>query len=417
MELRQKSIAVIGGGAAGMMAAISAKETAGDNAEVILFEKNMHLGAKVLISGGGRCNVTTGLTDVKKVLENYPRGGKFLTKAMYHFGPREMMGLLEERGVKLKMEDDLRVFPVSNDGHEVVAALERSLKHFGVKVFCSAMIKEIAREDGGFLVRLVSGREFSVDKVVLTTGGSAYRSTGSSGDGYDFAHRLGHKITPLAPSLSSIVMEETYGAALAGVSFKRVEVSLVSGDGKRIYKRTGSLVFTHQGVSGPVVFALSAMAAYEPEEKMKVVINFFPDEKPEQLKNRFDGLMQVHGKKQLLGILDMLLPRSLAEVMVENSGIARDLHAARIGREDRRKILDMLIKFTLNVKQRSAGDEFVTAGGVSLDEVDSSTMESKICPGLYFAGEVLDIDGFTGGFNLQAAWATGRLAGESSARN
>ena len=412
-----KKIAVVGGGAAGMMAAAAIKEAAPD-AEVWLFEKNAYLGAKVIISGGGRCNVTTGIFDVRKLLENYPRGAKFLMSAMFRLPPEKVMAWFEDRGVRLKIEEDLRVFPVSNNGKEVVAALESELREKGVQIVLNANVAEVGKEGGQFLVGLKNGERHSFDGMVLTTGGNAYRHTGSTGDGYAFAKALGHTITPLAASLHSFLVGEKWVAKVAGVSFEKVEVTLKPFDGKQVYKRGGPLVFTHHGVSGPVIFALSSMAAYEDfskEKPLAVKINFFPDETAEMLKKRLAEAMEHHGAKRVVNFLDMFLPKSLCEVFTEILGIQPELVAARLNREQLAKILDLLQGLTLGAVGRGAGDEFVTAGGVDLNEVNTNTMESKICPGLYFAGEILDIDGFTGGFNLQASWATGMLAGDEAA--
>ena len=400
-----------------MMAAVSASAS---GAKVLLFEKNKNLGAKVLISGGGRCNLTTGIMDVRKVLENYPRGGKFLTKAMFNFGPEDVMKWFEDHGVKLKTEEDLRVFPVSNDGREVVGVFEKAMKENGVEVHLEACVLDIERVGIGangevFKIMLTDGMDFEADSVIITVGGNAYRQTGSTGDGYEFARKLGHTITKLAPSLGAMVVREGFLMRLPGISFKKAGLSLVSADGKRIFKRSGPFLFTHKGVSGPAVFALSAMAAFEEYDvrnPLKLFINFFPDENDDNFKKRFDSLINSNGKKHLMGLLDMILPKSLADLIVAISAVGKDLPVAELNREQRKTVFDLLVRFELNITGRVSGDEFVTAGGVDLNEVDSSTMQSKICPGLYFAGEVLDVDGYTGGFNLQAAWATGHLAGE-----
>lgn len=422
------TIAVLGGGAAGMMAAVAATEEGqksadGTHLRVLLFEKNKYLGAKVLISGGGRCNVTTGIFDVKKLMENYPRGSKFLMSAMYRFPPEKVKEWFETRGVPLKIEEDLRIFPVSNNGKDVVGALENELKRLGVEILTETNATEVhAMQQGSlqkFLIKSKDGREFLCDAVIITTGGNAYRHTGSSGDGYAFAKNLGHTITPLSPSLNSFVVSESWIKKLAGVSFEKVEITLKSHDGKRTYKRKGPVVFTHHGVSGPAVFAVSAMATHEQYDRskpMEVRMNFFPDETAEALAKRFQAMAGGHGKKTLLNFLDMFLPKSLCEVMLEVLKADSGLHTGRLPKTVREALLKDMQGLTMSVVGRGAGDEFVTAGGVTLEEVNTNTMESKKCPSLYFAGEILDIDGFTGGFNLQASWATGKLAGENAAK-
>lgn len=411
------SIAIIGGGAAGMMAAVAAKKK-NENCTVMLFEKNHYLGAKVLISGGGRCNVTTGIFDVKELLKNYPRGAKFLMTAMFRLPPEGVMAWFEEHGVPMKIEEDLRVFPKSDQGKDVVGALEREMLRAGVEIFCSASVIRVMKHGEKFRVSLKNERFFLCDAVILTTGGNAYRHTGSTGDGYAFAESLGHTLTQLGPSLNSFVLAEKWVSELAGVSFDKAELKLLGCEAKQVYQRTGAFVFTHKGVSGPAIFALSSFAAYEEisaDSRLRLSVDFFPDENPEALQKRFLHLLQSHPKKRVENILDMLLPHSLCGVITVLAEISPIQMASNLEKRHREKILHLLKAFPLTVVGRSSGEEFVTAGGVDLHEVDTNTMESKICSGLYFAGELLDVDGFTGGFNLQASWATGALAGEKAA--
>lgn len=420
----KKTIAVLGGGAAGMMAAVAAAEEGEKGGvRVILFEKNKYLGAKVIISGGGRCNVTTGFFDVKKLLENYPRGAKFLMSAMFRLPPGKVKEWFETHGVPLKIEEDLRIFPVSDNGKDVVGALEDELNRLGVEVLTDANVVEMEKAGEGlesaskFLLGTKDGRKFEADAAIITTGGNAYRHTGSTGDGYAFAKLFGHTVTPLSPSLNSFMVSESWIKSVAGVSFDDVELTL---KGKlQEYMRKGPMVFTHRGVSGPAAFALSAKASYEQYDRntpMDLFINFFPDETAEALKKRFMNMADENGKKFLVNFLDMFLPKSLCGVFVEILKVDPELSVGKMDRELRENILKLMKNFKVTVVGRGAGDEFVTAGGVALDEVNTNTMESKKCPGLYFAGEILDIDGFTGGFNLQASWATGKLAGENAAK-
>lgn len=242
--------------------------------------------------------------------------------------------------------------------------------------------------------------------------------TGSTGDGYAFARKLGHTITPLAPSLHAFRVAKKWISEIAGVSFQAAHVTLTSFDGQRRYERTGPILFTHRGISGPAIFALSSMSALEKFGEacpLKLEINFFPGESREKFRLRLGAAIAQHGKKRLDNLLDMFLPKSLAKVVLEILGIAQESSAAHLNKAARDRIDALLQHFPLTLTSRAAGEEFVTAGGVCLDEIDKNTMESKRCPGLYFAGEILDIDGFTGGFNLQAAWATGALAGRSVA--
>ncbi|MCC7196943.1 NAD(P)/FAD-dependent oxidoreductase [Candidatus Peregrinibacteria bacterium] len=441
-------IGIIGGGAAGMMAAAAVKEGSPE-AEVTLFEKNKYLGAKVSISGGGRCNVTTGIFDVRKLLENYPRGAKFLMSAMFRFPPEKVMEWFEAHGVKLKIEEDLRVFPKSDVGKDVVNALQAYLQSSGVKVLLGSDVVSVVRMVGGhavsytqssndlaaesslnidvkiikpdqisqeFQITLKDGQSFMFDSLIITTGGNAYRHTGSTGDGYAFAKALGHTVTPLAPSLNSFIMADSWVKSVAGVSFEKAKI-IFHGIVKK-YERTGAFVFTHYGISGPAVFALSSAAAYETyskEKPMKLTIDLFPEESPENLLKRVNEMILKLGRKSITNFVDMFLPKSLCPVVVKLLKIDESLQAAQLSKEQRKLMVQYFKQLPFTVIGRGAGDEFVTAGGVPLSEVNTNTMESKICPGLYFAGEILDIDGFTGGFNLQASWATGRLAGESCA--
>ena len=404
---------VVGGGAAGMMAAISAAEC-GDS--VILIEKNKYLGAKVIISGGGRCNVTTGLTDVRKVIENYPRGKKFLMSAISKFPPEKVMEWFENEGIRLKVEKDLRVFPVSDNGKDIVGALERKLRELEVEILFGEGVKNISKNGLKFEVELSSGDKIEGDKVVLACGGNAYRHTGSSGDGYAWAMKLGHSITKLAPSLNSFITAEKWVKEVSGISFQDAKIYLVSFDGKRKFEKRGPILFAHFGVTGPAVFAVSAEAAHENysmSEPMKLRLNLFPDENFDLIEKKIMDVISQNSKKNLVNILNLFLPKSLCETLCFVYGLNAEKKGAEISKDDRKKMVRMMCEIELNVVGRGAGDEFVTCGGVELDEVNGSTMESKICPGLYFAGEILDIDGVTGGFNLQAAWSTGKQAGIS----
>lgn len=431
-----KTIAVIGGGAAGMMAALSAKDTH-PAAHVLLIERNAYLGAKVLISGGGRCNVTTGLKDVRKLLTNYPRGNKFLTKAMFRFPPEAVIQWFEDHNVPLKTEEDLRVFPISNNGKDVVGALDKALKEAGVEVIFGAQVVEVKKisqlesepepqtNDNKFILTFKENKDIEADALILTTGGNAYRQTGSTGSGYTFAKALGHTITDLAPSLNSFIVKEPWINQIPGISFKQAKLKLKTTaqqtdpqlkTNQPLYERQGPILFTHKGISGPAVFALEAMAAYEPftqAQPAQLSIDLFPDQPLQQLEEQLMQLLKTHNKKSLANILDMMLPKKLSEGFMEILQINRALTASDLSKTLRNQILQLLKDFKLTIVGRSPGDEFVTAGGVDTNEVDPNTMQSKICPGLFFAGELLNIDGFTGGFNLQAAWATGRLAGES----
>jgi predicted Rossmann fold flavoprotein len=408
--------AIIGGGAAGLMAAATLQDAAPE-AEVFLLERNDGLGKKVIISGGGRCNVTTGIQDVRTVLTKYPRGAKFLSSAMYAFPPEAVYAWFEAHGVPLKIEPDLRVFPQSNDGRDIVRVFENLFASSNVKVVLKTDVVGLEHAaNGGFAIRFKGKDEkLMVDKVVLTTGGQAYRHTGSTGDGYAFAMSLGHTLTPLAPSLSAFFTREKWPAEVSGLSFEYAAITAKRGKGTTF---TGPFLYTHKGVSGPAVFALSSLVAFEPfdaNKPLEIAIDLFPDRTADEVLDHIEKLILAQPTKIFQNVMSFLVARSLAEVCVRETSLPGEKRSAEVSKKDLRKCVAWLKAVPLHVIGRGAGEEFVTAGGVPLKEVDPSTMESKICPGLYFAGEVLDVDGFTGGFNLQASWATGHLAGESIA--
>lgn len=406
-------VAIIGGGAAGLMCAASLLES-NEEITITLFERNDGLGKKVIISGGGRCNVTTGIQDIKKVLTRYPRGNKFLNSAIHQFPPKSVYDWFEQHGVPLKTEEDLRVFPVSNDGHDIVRVFEKLFAKSRVNILLKTTVEKIEKEAAGkFLIFTKQSAEpITVDRVVLTTGGQAYRHTGSQGDGYAFALSLGHTITALAPSLNAFFTEESWPANISGLSF---ESATITARRKGKTEFTGPFLFTHKGISGPAVFALSSLVAFEKYDKqdpLEISLDLFPQEKIDSLFERIESLARLHGQKQFSNILHLLMPKSLSEILVRQLGLP-DKRGNEMAKKELRECAEWLKRIPLHVVQRGAGDEFVTAGGIELSEVNPSTMESLICPGLYFAGEILNIDGFTGGFNLQASWATGRLAGAS----
>ncbi len=409
-------ILIIGGGAAGMMAAVAALES-NPEAEVTLLEKNPTLGTKVMISGGGRCNVTTGFHDLRAIVERYPRGGKFLQSAFHRFSPQMVMDWFESHGVPLKTEADGRVFPVSDSGKDIVGALEEELIKGNAQILFRKEAAHVEKTATGFQVQLKSGEVLDCDKLILTTGGQAYRHTGSTGEGYSFAEGLGHAITALAPSLNSFIVEEQWIKDLAGVSLKKTSFRVKT---KQKYEWTGPFIFTHRGLSGPAVFALSSMIAFETySEKEPLLLNldFCPDLKLNELEQVFLDELAANPKKQFVNVLGHLIPKSLASKLCEQLGINEEKTYAELSKKDFNKMLDLLKNCPVHLTGRAAGDEFVTAGGIDTNEVDPRSMESKLCKGLYFAGEILNIDGFTGGFNLQAAWASGHLAGSSAAIN
>ena len=408
-------IAIIGGGAAGLMAAAAIVENS-PQTEVLLIDKNPELGKKVMISGGGRCNVTTGLRDVRQVLTRYPRGGKFLNSVMRRFSPEFVYNWFEARGVPLKTEKDNRVFPQSNNGRDIVTSFERLFADGHVRTLMNSYVAAAEKTSTGFRLIFKDGERLDVDKLILTTGGQAYRLTGSVGEGYVFAESLGHTITPLAPSLSAFYSREIWPREVSGLSFQNARLAVMF---DKEYEFTGPFLFTHRGVSGPAVFALSSLVAfqhYDQDRPMKLSIDLWSDVPADELLKRIETAMRTNAKKSAVNVLDFFMPKTLAAIVCREIGIDGNRHAGEIAVKDMERAAAWLKAVPLHIIGRDAGEEFVTAGGVDTDEVDQRTMESKITPGLYFAGEILNVDGFTGGFNLQASWATGRAAGEAASK-
>lgn len=408
-------IAIIGGGAAGLMASATIVESSATT-DVVLIERNIDLGKKVKISGGGRCNVTTGVQDIRSVLSRYPRGGKFLTSAMHAFPPSSVMEWFESHGVPLKIEDDSRVFPVSNRGEDIVNVFEKIYRNPRVTVMTDSSVVGILRTADVYTVKIKNRPDILVDAIILTTGGQAYRQTGSTGDGYAFATSLGHTITPLAPSLSALYTLEKWPADVSGTSFAEARISAPACHA--VYE--GPFLFTHKGISGPAVFALSsqiAFASMTPQTPVELRIDLFPSQTTDAVMKDLCNRVVDASKKSIENILSSIIPKSLSSICIRELGYsATKKRAGEMSKRDLRRIVEWIKGIPLHAISRGGGDEFVTAGGVSLEEVDSRTMESKKCPLLYFAGEILNIDGYTGGFNLQASWATGRLAGQSAVR-
>lgn len=407
-------IAIVGGGAAGLMTVAALLET-DVQAEIFLIERNNGLGKKVLISGGGRCNVTTGLPSLQEILKRYPRGASFLKPALHRFSPAAVVSWFEAQGVPLKCEADNRIFPESDRGGDVVNVFDCLLKDPRCRIMLSHSMIALTRIETGFRLSLKDRADLEVTHAVLTTGGQAYRHTGSKGDGYAFAETLGHHITPLAASLNAFIVKESWPKQLAGVSWKEARLCT---EGKITSEATGPFLFTHQGITGPAVFALSSLIAfttYDPTHPLTLKIDLFPELTREELSAHLQKNVSLHPRKFLRALLELMMPRSLGEALIHNHGLDDRRHLCEQPKENWHDLAALLKNIPLTLIGRSAGEEFVTAGGVDTDEVDPRTMQSRICPNLYFAGELLNIDGYTGGFNLQASWATGRVAGESIA--
>lgn len=404
-----KKVVVVGGGPAGIMAAGKAAELGND---VTLVEKNDRLGKKILISGKGRCNITNS-TDVEGLIENVPGNGNFLYSAFYTFSNTDLLDFLHGYGLETKVERGGRVFPVSDRAKDVVDTLSKYLKDTGVKIYYNSPVSDIIAEDGVAKgVMLKDGRKMECDSVILTTGGASYKGTGSTGDGYKIAKKLGHNIVKLRPSLVPLIVSEKWIGDLQGLSLKNVSITLINEKGKKVYSDFGEMLFTHYGVSGPIILSSSRHILDYDFKGITLLIDLKPALTEEKLDERIQRDFEKFSRKQFKNSLDELLPQKLIPVVIRLSEIPPDKFVNQITKEERRKLVAVLKKFKLTIDGARPIDEaIVTAGGVSTDEINPSTMESKLIKGLYFAGEIIDVDAYTGGFNLTIAFSTGYLAG------
>ncbi len=405
-------VIVVGGGAAGMVAAIAAAQK---NHSVLLLEKNEKLGKKLYITGKGRCNVTNAC-EPDKLFEKVVSNPKFLYSAFYDFSNIRMMELLKEAGCPLKIERGGRVFPVSDHSSDIIAALERMMRKYGVRVRLHTRVQELYCEEGHIRGVFLEQEKETVraDAVIVATGGLSYPSTGSTGDGYRMACGQGHTVRECTPALVPIAIEEKWCGRLQGLSLKNVRLTMECG-GKRIFEEFGEMLFTHYGISGPLV--LSASSNYRKcknKDAVSVRIDLKPALTEEQLDKRILRDFEEGLNRQYKNVLGGLFPSKLIPVMIERSGIDPDKKVHEITKEERKRLVDVTKRFSMQVQGLRDFDEAViTQGGIRVKEVNPSTMESKLVRGLYFAGEVLDLDALTGGFNLQIAWSTGHLAGSS----
>ena len=399
---------VIGGGPAGMMAAITAAK-AGKN--VVLLEKNDRLGKKLLITGKGRCNVTNDCT-ADEVLKNTPRNGKFLFSAMAAFPPSMAKQFFEDAGCTLKTERGNRVFPTTDRSQTVLDALQRELKNSGV-VVKTARVLSIERDEAGVIGVATSAGFFDSRKVVLATGGASYPATGSTGDGYKFARQLGHTIVEPQGSLVPLETAGPDAPEMQGLALKNSGLKLLNPKGKAVYKDFGEMLFTHFGVSGPMV--LSASAHIGKGEGWKLSIDLKPALEEHKLDDRILRDLELYQNRSMENALTDLLPRSMIPVVLRRIGVDGSLQANSFTKQNRRALVELLKNFTLDITgKRPVAEAIITSGGVKCGEIDPKTMESKKVPGLYFAGEIIDCNAYTGGFNLQIAWATGYAAGKAA---
>ena len=413
--MNHKRIAVVGGGAAGLMAAIAAAEGGG---QVTLLEPNDRLGKKLNITGKGRCNVTNN-TDIEGLLANIPRNGKFLYSAFNRFNSADVMAFFEKLGVPLKTERGNRVFPVSDSAFDISAALERRLKALKVQVLRDRA-SALKIEDGAVCGVVGERGRYSAQAVVLATGGVSYPATGSTGDGHRMAAEAGHTVTPLQGSLvplQGIIAAGIPCVRLQGLSLRNVSLTAFEND-KKIYTDFGELLFTHFGVSGPLVLSASAHLRRWEGEHYTIEIDLKPALDEQKLDARVLRDIGENPNREMGTIAAGLVPHSMAPVVLRRAGLTGSEKANSLTKEQRRALVQVLKHFTLELTgPRPVSEAIVTAGGVKVGEVTPNTMASKRVRGLFFAGEVLDVDAYTGGFNLQIAWATGYLAGLSAAES
>lgn len=408
-----KRIVIIGGGAAGMKAAISAAYKYKDSGALItVVEKNSRPCRKVMITGKGRCNVTNNC-DLDALIQNTPRNPRFLYSAFSAFLPQDTMTFFESVGVPLKTERGNRVFPVSDKAVDIVDALVNTAKAVGVKII-NATATAVLTENGGVTgVKLLNGEVLPADSVLVATGGVSYPVTGSTGDGYRIAKTLGHSVSEISGSLVPMECHEGFCTRLSGLTLKNVTLSLFENDKKKaVFSEMGEMLFTHFGISGPLV--LSASAYVKSGKNYNVTIDLKPALSIEQLDSRILRDFSELQNKDFQNSLDALLPKSLIPVVVMLSGIEKDKKVNQISREERLRLCEVIKKFPLKITAlRPVEEAIITRGGISVKEINPATMESKLIKGLFFAGEVIDVDAFTGGFNLQIAFSTGYLAGQN----
>lgn len=403
------SVFVVGGGAAGMMAAITAAE---NGAQVTLLERNDRLGKKLYITGKGRCNVTNDCAP-EDFFPNVPRNPRFLYSAVYAFPPREVMAWFEARGCALKTERGNRVFPQSDKSASVIDALRAELRRLGVRVLQERAL-DIVTQDGAVCGLKTDGGFHKTERVILATGGCSYPQTGSTGDGYRMLEKLGHTIVPPVGSLVPLVEKGYDCKQMQGLALKNVALRLVNQKGKTVFEEFGELLFTHFGLSGPVV--LSASAHMNEKDAYTVLLDLKPALDEQKLDLRLLRDFEKFQNRDFENALVELLPRSMIPVIVRRSGIPAEEKVHSITREQRRALLELMKRFPVEIACKAPVEEaIVTSGGVKVSEIEPGTMQSKRVRGLYAAGELLDVDAYTGGFNLQIAWATGRAAGLAAA--
>jgi len=409
MNNRCFNVAIIGGGASGLMAAISA---AMNGAAVVVFDKNKFLGRKLRITGKGRCNITNACDDAS-FFQNVTRNSKFLYSAYYNFNNEDVQNFFINNGLELKTERGGRVFPKSDNAKDVVSVFEKLIVQLDITVI-NKKVKTIKKNDFYYEVECVDNKTICSDTVIIATGGVSYPLTGSTGDGYKLAELFGHTVTRLKASLVPIEAEEDYCSEMQGLSLKNVQLSLYK-ENACVYKDFGEMMFTHFGITGPIV--LSASSHIKDGEKYKILIDLKPALDADVLDKRLLRDFTQASNKNFSNSLERLLPKKLIPVIIRLSGILPDKKVNSITKEERLRLLNIIKAFPVSVKRlRPISEAIITSGGIETKEINPSSMESKLSENLFFSGEVIDVDAYTGGFNLQIAFSTGWLAGEKAAQ-
>lgn len=399
-------VIIIGGGASGSMAGITSARL---GKKVAILEKNGFIGKKLNITGKGRCNVTNNC-DIQQLMQNIPRNPKFLYSAFSMLSPKDVMDFFESINVPLKTERGNRVFPMSDKATDVSKALEKELKRLGVKIL-EENATELLVQDGVCTGVKTNKNTYLADSVLIATGGKSYTGTGSTGDGYKFAQEVGHTVTKLVPSLVPIVSEEKYCSDMMGLSLKNVRLNLMDND-KCIYSELGEMLFTHFGVSGPLVLSASSHISKMQQNRYKIYIDLKPALSVDTLDKRIQRDFSENINKSFINSLNKLLPNKIIPVVAKLSGIKFDTKVNQITREQRLHLIDIIKNFPITIKDfRPLNEAIITSGGISVKEINPKTMQSKLVKGLFFSGEVIDVDAYTGGFNLQIAFSTGYVAG------
>ena len=416
-------VVIIGGGPAGMMAAITAAER---GQKVILIEKMKTLGRKLLITGKGRCNITSSLS-MDDFIKNVPGNGKFLFSVFQNYTNKDIISFLKRQGLDVKEERGNRIFPITDKSQDVLNCFIKRLEQLNVKIIYNSRVDEIITEKEEDIIKVigvkVNNKIINANKIIIATGGKSYPLTGSTGDGYEIAKKLGHTITKIKPSLVPLeIVEKNQCIELQGLSLKNVEIKLIDSESnKSIYNDFGEMLFTHFGVSGPIILSSSAhLVRYKDIEnkllnkKIKLKIDFKPALSEEKLEQRILRDFEEIKNKQYKNSLNKLLPQKLINIIIEKSNINADKKINEITKEERKRLVKILKNFELTIKSfRTIDEAIITSGGIDIKELNPKTMESKKVKGLYFAGEVIDVDAYTGGFNLQIAYSTGYTAGMS----